>query len=351
MNNPHALPAASAHPRQVTVTANARIHLGFVDLTRRRARQFGSLGLALEGPQTRVVAKDSTQDNVGDIALRAKASLIADAMQLTLPPSLELTQSIPSHIGFGSGTQLGLALAAAIAAWHGRRLPATELARHAGRGRRSGIGIATFESGGFVVDAGRAAHTQTPPVISRCDWPDDWRVLLIFDDNDQGLSGAKENTAFETLPGMSIAVANELAYLTLMVLLPALAEGDFSAFTRAVGRIQEANGAHFSTAQNGCYSSPRVAEVLEYLKVMGLKGHGQSSWGPTGFLFCDSEANALNLVCDLQQRFGHIAGLRFSVMRGCNAGASIEECAALSPQMPESAGPFGTPGEPQHIQI
>lgn len=328
MNNPHALPAESTRPRQVTVVANARLHLGFVDLTRRRARQFGSLGLALEAPQTRVVAAEAAREHVGsagETALRAKAAPIAESMQLALPSRLSLEQAIPPHVGLGSGTQMGLALAAAIAAWHGRTFPAAELARFAGRGRRSGIGIATFESGGFVVDAGRSARTATPPVISRCDWPEDWRVLLIFDDLDQGLSGAKENTAFETLPGMSTAVANELAYLTLMVLLPALAEHDFSAFSRAVGRIQEANGAHFSTAQNGCYSSPRVAAVLEHLKAAGFKGHGQSSWGPTGFVFCESEAAAQALAAELEPRFRDIEGLRFSVMRGTNAGARVEE--------------------------
>jgi predicted sugar kinase len=54
------------------------------------------------------------------------------------------------------------------------------------RGARSGIGIATFEQGGLVVDGGRGKQTLTPPVISRMTVPDDWRFILVFDQRGQG---------------------------------------------------------------------------------------------------------------------------------------------------------------------
>lgn len=329
MQNAHSPKANAESPRRISVDTSARIHLGFIDLTRRRARQFGSLGLCLEGPRTEVVAasrraaSETQYASLLNAAPGARAAEIAEALALPLPPALFLVRQIPRHSGLGSGTQMGLALAAAIAGFHGRTLDAAGLARASGRGRRSGVGIAAFEQGGFLVDAGRATHTVTPPLIARQAWPEDWRVVLISDACDEGLSGSKESAAFESLPGMSAALANELAYLTLMVLLPAIAERDFLRFTRAVGRIQAANGAHFSTAQNGCYSSPRVAAVLNWLEANGRAGFGQSSWGPTGFVFSDSEHEANALATDLARRFGAAHGVSFSVVRGRNRGADI----------------------------
>src|SRR6185369_13930596 len=47
---------ADVSDRRVTVTAPARLHLGFLDLEGGLGRRFGSLGLTLEGVVTRVGA-------------------------------------------------------------------------------------------------------------------------------------------------------------------------------------------------------------------------------------------------------------------------------------------------------
>src|SRR5262245_44191357 len=41
---------------RVTVTVSGRLHLGFVDLNGDLGRRFGSLGIALDAPVTRVIA-------------------------------------------------------------------------------------------------------------------------------------------------------------------------------------------------------------------------------------------------------------------------------------------------------
>ena len=41
-------------PASVTVTVPARLHLGFLDLNGGLGRRFGSMGLAISGPRTRL---------------------------------------------------------------------------------------------------------------------------------------------------------------------------------------------------------------------------------------------------------------------------------------------------------
>src|SRR5215813_14262185 len=100
----------------VSVTAPARLHLGFVDLNGGLGRRFGSLGIALAAPSTRVVAR--RHDGLaadGPEADRVLAHLRRLAGRFDLGGSVRVTveQAIPAHAGLGSGTQLALAVGAA----------------------------------------------------------------------------------------------------------------------------------------------------------------------------------------------------------------------------------------------
>jgi len=112
-------------------------------------------------------------------------------------------------------------------------------------------------------------------------------VVLIFDDTCEGLHGAAERHVFSAAPPMSEADAGALARWCLVGLLPAVAEQDFPAFSRAVAEIQARVGAYFAPFQGGAvFSSPRVAAaVTDIRRTFDLPGVGQSSWGPTGFVF------------------------------------------------------------------
>ena len=46
-----------------------------------------------------------------------------------------------------------------------------------------------------------------------------------------------------------------------------------------------------------------VAEACNHLESLGVKGVGQSSWGPTGFAFVDSETQAHLMLRKLQSKF------------------------------------------------
>lgn len=318
---------ADATVARVTVTVPARLHLGFVDLNGELGRRFGSLGIAIDTPRTRLsLGRGERLQAEGADAARAQRHLEALIERYDLDPRLQLRidESIPNHVGLGSGTQLALATGAAVARLFGLGLDARGIAGVLDRGARSSIGIATFEQGGVVLDGGRGASDAPPPVLSRLPFPEHWRVLLIFDRSRQGLHGPEEAAAFRRLPLFPSGEAAHLCRLVLMVALPGLAEQDLARFGGAVAELQRAIGDYFAPAQGGRFLSASVAEVLDWLEAEGIAGVGQSSWGPTGFGLIGSEAEAAALLAAARRRWPADSGLSFAVSRGRNRGADIE---------------------------
>lgn len=312
-------------PASVTVTVPARLHLGFLDLNGGIGRRFGSLGLALDTMSTSVrIAPAPRTEVTGEDAARAARHLQAMRQALGLADGFRLMveRSFPSHIGLGSGTQLALAVAAAVRRLCGRSLDVGGDAVRLGRGGRSGVGIGLFDRGGFVVDGGRGSATGAAPVVSRMDVPEDWRVLVVLDPRRQGVHGADELQAFARLAPMTEELAGRLCRLVLMQVLPALAERDLASFGDGVTELQRGLGEYFAPVQGGLrFISPDVAAVLALMSREGAVGIGQSSWGPTGFAIANA-AQADALVAAARR---HHAGstLDIRVCRALNRGASI----------------------------
>lgn len=308
----------------VTVTTTARLHFGFLDPSGRSTRPFGSFGLSLDRPATRLSLQSSDRDAVsGPEAERAARYLraMAESFGADRAYRLEIIETIPSHAGLGSGTQLALAVGSAFAALEGLDLTPLEIAARLGRGARSGIGIATFETGGAVLDSG-PRDGAPPQRLARVPFPDAWRILLIFDPQAKGLDGPDEAAAFETLPAFPESERADLEARILNRALPALSQADFATFCTDVGHIQTRMGAYFAPLQGGPYTSPRVGRVLEGFRKDGITGLGQSSWGPTGFVFAPSEDAGRELLAAAQDRDGS-RSLKFSLAHGRNGGAEI----------------------------
>lgn len=316
--------------RTVSVQAPARLHLGFLDVSGSAGRRFGSVGLALEGPRVELCAQRAAPALAkGPQAARASAFAQAMRARFNLPDDCQFTleQIIPEHIGLGSGTQLGLAVGAALARLYRLDVSLRDIAVVVQRGQRSGIGAGAFESGGFLIDGGKGASDDPPPIVARADFPASWRVLLICERAGSGLHGAIERSAFEALPPFPEKLAGHLCHLMLMQALPALAERDCARFGQAIGELQRANGDYFAPVQGGCFSSPAVAEALAWIEEQGIAGIGQSSWGPTGFAIVDSEERADALARAAQARWGAAGRLQFVACAARNHGGSIEEAA------------------------
>jgi beta-ribofuranosylaminobenzene 5'-phosphate synthase len=309
----------------VSVSTSARLHFGFLDPSGRGQRPFGSFGLAIDRPKsTLTLRRGSDFQTTGAECARAEPYLraIAASFGLTSLYHLHLDEVIPSHAGLGSGTQLALAIGSAVATLEGLPVDLNEIAARLDRGKRSGIGIGTFGQGGAVLDGGPGDYTL-PPVLCRLPFPGAWRVLLIFDPAETGVHGADETAAFATLPDFPEAETADLTRRILLGAMPALAEEDFKAFCEQVGTLQKKMGAYFAPMQGGAYVSRDVAIVLEGLAEDGVTGLGQSSWGPTGFAFAQSEAEGQALLNAARAHAGSTR-LRFELARGRNEPASIE---------------------------
>lgn len=310
----------------VTIRVPARLHLGFLDLNGDVGRRFGSVGLPLSEPETVVTLSRAAETSVeGSEAARAEQHLSALCRHLRIKSHhrLMVEQAIPSHAGLGSGTQIALAVAAALRTLHGLPLDVAGDAILLARGARSGIGIASFESGGVIVDAGKNSSGRLPPVVARLPFPDEWRVLLILDEAVEGLHGQDELQAFRALPQFPAAEAGEICRQVLMGLMPALLERDLPVFGAAVTTIQTLIGTHFAPAQGGVFTSRRVEALARRLADAGAVGIGQSSWGPTGFAFAPSEDEACRLVDSVRDAIG--AGIEIRIVQGRNSGAKISQ--------------------------
>ncbi len=315
------------HPHTgVRVEAPGRLHMGFLDMDGSLGRHFGSVGIGLEEIRTTLRLEPSETLTVeGPDSERAllTAKKLEEQLGRPLPAKIQVEQCIPPHSGLGSGTQMALATGVGLSVLQGLDLKPAEIAERCGRGRRSGIGIAAFEAGGFIVDAGRNDQTQIPPVISRLPFPPAWRCLILLDPTHKGIHGPEEIAAFKALPPFPRETAAQLCHELLMQGLPAIVEEDIARFGTVIQNLQCIVGDHFAQAQGGRFTSPKVANALLELERAGAVGIGQSSWGPTGFCLVESPKVAKDLVEKVLTHPWAQEGLEIRIATPRNHGARI----------------------------
>lgn len=290
----------------VFVEAPARLHLGLIDLRGDLGRQFGGTGAAIRWPSLRLEARAATDlSATGPEADRLLhyARRFLEHHGIRAGARLRLQHMIPAHAGLGSGTQLALATAKALAVLHGLPESSAALSAAVGRARRSAIGTWVFEHGGFVLEGGRRAHGTTPgPLVFRHSLPESWRCVLVIPHGLQGLSGEAEERAFRALPAPSAALVGEISRLVLMLLLPSIIESDLAGFGQAVTQIQRRVGEVFRSAQDSPFAHPLVNEAIAALLDAGAAGAGQSSWGPAVYGFADGDEAGLELAAHTESR-------------------------------------------------
>ncbi|HEX5510015.1 MAG TPA: beta-ribofuranosylaminobenzene 5'-phosphate synthase family protein [Pseudolabrys sp.] len=315
----------------MTVSVPARLHFGFLDLNGGVGRRFGSIGLSISELRTCIKIARATETQVrGPDSQRARGHLdsMRDFLGIDGDYRVDVLEAVPSHSGLGSGTLLALAIAAGIRRLHGLPLDIRADALRLGRGSRSGVGIGLFESGGLVVDGGHGARPGAAPIISHMPFPETWRIVLILDPARAGLHGKDETAAFDKLPPFPAADAAQICRLVLMQTLPAVAEGDLVTFAGAIKRMQALLGAYFAPLQGGrSFASAEIAAALQLLEGEGAVGIGQSSWGPTGFAFAGSDAEAMRLA-EFARKHPRCRGLEIRICKGLNRGAEITAGAA-----------------------
>jgi beta-RFAP synthase len=285
----------------ITITTGARLHFGPLAVRPISGRQFGGVGMLIDEPRCVVTVAPAVADDVIGGAETPRIVHIVQRYRERAPHAVprcrvELRESLPRHAGFGSGTQLALAVARGLAHLAGEAdCGAPVLARRVERGRRSAVGIHGFDLGGLIIDAGKARDDEIGALACRAAVPESWRCLVITPPFAAGASGTVEQAAFERLPPMPAAVTSRLCALALRELLPAVHAADFAAFSAAVFDFGSTVGEYFAPVQGGVFASPRMVRLAEWFRGEGVTGVGQTSWGPTLFAFCPTPARAREL--------------------------------------------------------
>jgi beta-RFAP synthase len=325
----------------IRVRTGSRLHFGLLSLPgaeveqwpdRRGhhvlpARHYGGVGLMVEAPGVQVSASPASAWSAeGPLAERALTFARRFAQTLpenTLPPlKLVIEHSAAEHSGLGTGTQLALAVARTLATVVGLTdLDAVELGRRVGRGARSGLGIHGFAQGGFLVESGKHGPAEIAPLAVRVAFPEAWRLVVVLPPWARGWHGEDEQQAFRQLAGgQPLARTEALCRLVLLGMLPALAEHDLEAFGEALFDFNVRVGEMFAPVQGGTYASPRIAELVSFVRQERVRGVGQSSWGQAVFAVAGGEELAQVLATRIRGQFDLEAD-QVLVVRAANRGA------------------------------
>ena len=274
----------------VKITTPSRLHFSLLDLNGALGRIDGGFGLAITEPNFQIVAERATGIHLSSSVYRDRAIAVLERLQETCPfPGIKLTfqSEIPMHCGFGSGTQLALGVVQAVNVLYQFGLDVRELAKIVGRGGTSGIGVAAFDTGGFIVDGGHRFPEQKasflpssavgnippPPILLRYAFPE--VPLLIAMPNCSRIYGDREVELFRTLCPQPEWVAQKLSHILLMKILPALVEGDIPSFGKALNHIQTFGWKKVEIDAQGA----ELQLTLDFLRDNGVFGAGVSSWG------------------------------------------------------------------------
>jgi beta-RFAP synthase len=311
--------------------------MGLLDLNGDQGRLYGSIGMAVDHPQLllRVEKSDSLiADGMETDRVFAFANRFIDHYGLPLGAHLQLIESIPSHQGLGSGTQLGIAVGAALSVLAGIPLSTKDIASTMGRGAHSGVGISAFERGGFIVDAGRrilaggkdvkeSCPDNIPAIIFNHPAPSDWRFIVIIPEASKGFSGERERNALASLPKPPSSSVDKISRLLLMKMLPALIEDDINSFGQALTGIQSIVGDFFASVQGGRFASPLLEQLAAFLLSEGAAGAGQSSWGPTIYGLVKGEDEAFRILNRVNSCYPNLGNGKAFIVQPRNDGAEI----------------------------
>jgi beta-ribofuranosylaminobenzene 5'-phosphate synthase len=309
---------------EIVITAPARLHFGMLDPAGVGARRFGGFGVGVEYPRVVVAVRPAPGEAVtvtGAQADRAEAFARRARATFGLRGGVEITvhETIPPHVGLGSGTKLGLAIARAVAELAGVSPVPEQLAQASGRGARSSVGSWTFTAPGLVVEAGVTGDESLSPLVARHPMPDQWRCVLALPVGIEGLSGDAEERFFGRLHERA-ATEPRVSRLLLTELLPGLQADDIGEFGLALTEIQRDVGSIFAARQGGIFH-PHATPLVDALLSLDVGAVGQSSWGPAVYGIVDGPGRAAEVAERLRDVVGADTDVR--VVDFDRRGASV----------------------------
>ena len=325
------------------IETSARLHLSLIDLNGLEGRLDGGIGITLEDPsliiecneskdETSIIFEDGLKHFDNDIyksKILDASKKIKDFLNIDTDYSFIIKELYPIHHGLGLGTQLALSIGKLISSLNDVEMDVLDLAKIIQRGGTSGIGVYSFENGGFIVDGGHkksikkdylpssASKVSPPPLIARYEFPEDWDIILATPNIQQGASGKKEVDIFQSYSPIKIEDVERISYLTLMKLMPAVLEEDIVSFGDAIHKIQSLG---FKKIERNLQDS-KINYLLKDMEELGIPCVGMSSFGPTCFGITDT--NSKSISKELTELTGNNA--KIIVTKAKNHGSVLKD--------------------------
>ncbi|MCK9150898.1 beta-ribofuranosylaminobenzene 5'-phosphate synthase [Methanobacterium alcaliphilum] len=312
----------------------SRLHLTLIDLNGSIGRIDGGVGITIQEP--RFVLKVEPNDSGINIIFKDLKTLPANLMydysqkienasinamnQFDLKGGFDffVEETYPVHSGLGSGTQISMAAAKAVLLLNGINVSARNLGRIVGRGGTSGIGVAAFQCGGFIVDGGHsniekpsflpssASKASPPPLIAHYEFPEEWNIILATPKLNDQVSGKKEVNIFQEFCPIPLREVEKLSHVLLMQMMPAVLDKNIESFGNALNKIQDIG---FKKVENDLQHH-LIGDIIMDMREAGAFGAGMSSFGPTVFAVTDDNPkNILNAAKDAMADFGGMTHL------------------------------------------
>lgn len=264
---------------------------------------YGGLGVIVDTPGVIISGIRSNEWlTTGLQQSRAKSVVerLASVTEIT-PLHVNVESMAPVHQGWGTGTQLTMAISRLCYLGNNLEWSAASTAKQLGRGQRSGIGIVGFEKGGLLLDHGRTPDSEHPGQVQSFRLPGDWTFVLVEPGHEQGLHSEEERLAFTRLSKIEVRSVLQLRAMAKEELIPFAQAGDFNQFANQLTQYNRLAGTFYSEVQHGCYSTRLTEERLEIMRQHGAAGRGQSSWGPGLFALFPTriEAESFCTRCSL----------------------------------------------------
>ena len=316
----------------IKITTPCRLHMTLIDMNGEIGRMDGGAGLTLSSPNVKITAEEA--DEIQIEGLQGFADRMKKVAESVLPEGkgvkINVEQLIPAHVGFGSGTQTSLAVAAAVNELYGLEKSVRELAFAVKRGGTSGIGVTAFEKGGFVVDGGHrfkdkgaflpSAASKVPPgpVLFREDFPD-WDIVVALP-NEKGMHDQEEIETFKKFCPLPIEEVREISHIVLMQMMPAVIEEDIKSFGAAINHVQTVG---FNKRESLIWPG-FVKNIASFLRSQ-CYGAGVSSFGPVVYALVDNREEGRRLQTEVQKMLDESVGGVTMMTRAKNSGAEISK--------------------------
>ncbi len=296
----------------VRVEAGSRLHFGLVSLDPDAEHAFGGIGLYVQRPALTVEAAPCTcfcargthRQRARSIAERTVKALEARHGPLKTAVALAVRSAPPEHCGFGLGTQLSLAVATAVINVVGLDEFPVRIAVELGRGRRSHVGLAAFEQGGFILDhGGRSVASDGNRAVS-VRFPDHWQMVIVLPGAAPGAHGEQEERLLALARAGSERFSERLYRIATSQILPAVQAGRFDEFCAGLRQYGLLAGRMFRAVQGGTWRSELAPELAGVVQREFALPVVQSSWGPALVIPAENPDQAERVLHTVRAAFG-----------------------------------------------